>query len=569
MEEITAKDIKLNMFRIIIMFILSIAMIIPVISSTNVGYVDSKSKTLDSGWTVTHNDKVYENVTLSQQQFEMCNKGDTVILETYLPEKVDITQPTLRFYSVHSAVTVFLDGERIYTYGRYEYNKGKILGYGYHFIPLDDGYEGKHLKIVLNVSENDAFDGQQALTIDEGNKFLIKDFAGNRLGIAISWFLIVFGVITMFLSMFMLKGSTNFVQTYCIAMFSFLIGCWTICNSDTIVYLTTNLKVKVYMEYMTFYAMPLPFTYYFKDKVMGKSVPKWLKIYFWALIAYEMLYIAITYSCQFLNIAHFPVFLKGTHFCMAFAVVFMMCLNIWHSRHSEQKKTNTVTIGFAIAVVFVIMELIRFNFSKYFIGFTNNKYSSTLSIAVFIIVIALLIDYGQSISVSLYKSAQQQILENMAYMDELTGLYNRRKFEETLSEVDEKGGSYAIMSFDLNYLKRINDTYGHEKGDALIRRFADVLLAVYSINGVVSRTGGDEFVAILFDVTKKDIDSMIEQMNQLMDENNASDDIIQLSTAYGVAFSEEYGDMRDSHYIYKMADDRMYENKRKSKKGRE
>ena len=73
----------------------------------------------------------------------------------------------------------------------------------------------------------------------------------------------------------------------------------------------------------------------------------------------------------------------------------------------------------------------------------------------------------------------------------------------------------------------------------------------------------------MFDVTKKDIDSMIEQMNQLMDENNASDDLIQLSTAYGVAFSEEYGDMRDSHYIYKMADDRMYENKRKSKKGRE
>lgn len=568
MEEKTAKEKKFNIIRVCIMLFLTVAVIIPIVSSTNVDYVDSKSKTLDAGWTVTHNDKVYENVTLSEQQFEMCNKGDILILETVLPERVDIVQPTLRFYSVHSAVTMFLDGERIYSYGRYEYNKGKMLGYGYHFIPLPDGYEGKHLKIVLNISEDNAFDGQQALTIDEGNSFLIKDFAGKRFGIAVSWFLIVFGMLTMILSIIMMRGTANFVQTFCIAMFSFLVGVWSMCNSDTIIYLTTDLKVKAYFEYMTFYSMALPITYYFRDKVMEPHIPKWIKRYFYLLIGYEIIYIIVTYGCQLFNLAHFPMFLIGTHICMGFVLILIMLLNFYNSK-SGHKKENTVTIGFAIAAAFVLVELIRFNFSKFFIGFTNNKYSSTVPIAVFIIVVALLVDYGKSISSFMYRSAQQQVLEHMAYVDELTGLYNRRKFEETLSEVDQKGGSYVIMSFDLNYLKRINDTYGHEKGDALIRRFADVLLAVYSLYGVVSRTGGDEFVAVLFDVTKTDIDKMIVQMNKLMDENNSSDDIIQLSTAYGVAFSEEYGDMRDSHFVYKIADDRMYENKRKSKKGRE
>ena len=61
------------------------------------------------------------------------------------------------------------------------------------------------------------------------------------------------------------------------------------------------------------------------------------------------------------------------------------------------------------------------------------------------------------------------VLEQMAYMDELTGLGNRRLCEKKLKELEVKAKTsdsrYAILSLDLNFLKHTNDTYGHEKGD--------------------------------------------------------------------------------------------------------
>ncbi len=71
----------------------------------------------------------------------------------------------------------------------------------------------------MHISENNAFDGQQPVIITDGRKLISKDIAGKRFNLAISMFLIVFGVIIMILSMLMLKSSVNFIQTFCIAMF--------------------------------------------------------------------------------------------------------------------------------------------------------------------------------------------------------------------------------------------------------------------------------------------------------------------------------------------------------------
>ena len=106
--------------------------------------------------------------------------------------------------------------------------------------------------------------------------------------------------------MLMLKSSVNFIQTFCIAMFSFLVGCWTLCNMDLIEYFAPDLLVKTYMEYMTFYVLPLPFTYYFRDRLEKKGFPKLLKIYFKVLIIAEIAFAVFTYTMQFCNIMHLP-----------------------------------------------------------------------------------------------------------------------------------------------------------------------------------------------------------------------------------------------------------------------
>ena len=566
MEEFLKLDIKKKIYYFIVMAALLLIMVIPVIMSTTEKNVESNDVVLDDRWTVTVNDKVYKDVTLSKFRFDMCDRGDILTFEHVIPRYDTTDDPTINLYSIHAAVKVSVDNEVIYQYGQNRYQENKLLGYGRHFIPLGKNQMGKKLTIEMHISENNAFDGQQPVIISDGRKFVSKDIAGKRFNLAISMFLMVLGVIIMILSMLMLKSSVNFIQTFCIAMFSFLVGCWTLCNMDMIEYFSSDLLVKTYMEYMTFYVLPLPFTYYFRDRLEEKGFPKWLKIYFKVLIIAEIAFAAFAYTMQFFNIMHLPSFLSVAHILMMLALLFIVFINIW-ARKNSQDSINSVMVGFAIAVILTVIELVRFNINKYFLGFSKNEYSSMTCFAVLIIVISMLVDYGKKISQTLYRIAQQQLFKQMAYMDELTGLANRRKCEEYMKELETHTEKYCILCFDLNLLKKINDTYGHEKGDELIKRFADVLREVYSLYGITARIGGDEFVAILNNVSVQETEKLISDMLILIETKNKEDDILKLSTAYGYAMSDEVADS-NPHIIYKLADDRMYEYKKKSKMGR-
>lgn len=585
MEEFKKLNLRQKIISFIVMFLITVTTIAVFMSMTSAKRVDSDEIELDDGWSVTINGKEYDNVTLSKFRFKMCNRGDVLTLRHIVPRYDIISLPTLEVYTIHSAIKVYLDDEVIYTYGQRLYDENKLLGYGEHFVSMPYGANSKWLTVEMTVSENNAFDGVKAMKLLDGNSAMVKDLSGKRVNLSIAMFLIVFGVIIMVLSMLMLGRAVNFVQTFCIALFSFLIGCWTLCNNELIEYFTTDLLMKSYLEYYSLYILPLPLTYYFRDKIDVRSNPKWLKVYFWGIVAAEIVYIASAVILQEANLVHLPQILVGSHILMILTIVLILMISVIDIKVRKQRPT-VVMIGFLIAIAIVIVELIRFNIEKYITGFTKNAYSSDTCFAVLIIVISMLLDYGNKTSKSLYENAQRAVLEQMAYMDELTGLGNRRMCEKKLTELEEKEMSsdsvYAIVSLDLNFLKRTNDIYGHKKGDELIKSFSDVLSNVFSLYGTVTRTGGDEFVVILDDITEEKVKSLLAQMLEQMEEKNKYASDVILSTAYGYAMKGEIPSKQEKteevklkvmdigpRAVYRIADDRMYENKRKSKLGRQ
>ena len=585
MEEFKKLNLRQKIISFIVMFLITVTTIAVFMSMTSAKRVDSDEIELDDGWSVTINGKEYDNVTLSKFRFKMCNRGDVLTLRHIVPRYDIISLPTLEVYTTHSAIKVYLDDEVIYTYGQRLYDENKLLGYGEHFVSMPYGANSKWLTVEMTVSEDNVFNGVKAMKLLDGNSAMVKDLSGKRVNLSIAMFLIVFGVIIMVLSMLMLRRAVNFVQTFCIALFSFLIGCWTLCNNDLIEYFTTDLLMKSYLEYYSLYISPLPLTYYFRDKIDVRSNPKWLKVYFWGIIAAEIVYIASAVILQEANLVHLPQILVGSHILMILTIVLILMISVIDIKVRKQRPT-VVMIGFLIAIAIVIVELIRFNIEKYITGFTKNAYSSDTCFAVLIIVISMLLDYGNKTSKSLYENAHRAVLEQMAYMDELTGLGNRRMCEKKLTELEEKEMSsdsvYAIVSLDLNFLKRTNDTYGHKKGDELIKSFSDVLSNVFSLYGTVTRTGGDEFVVILDDITEEKVKSLLAQMLEQMEEKNKYASDVILSTAYGYAMKGESPSKQEKteeiklkvvdigpRAVYRIADDRMYENKRKSKLGRQ
>lgn len=152
------------------------------------------------------------------------------------------------------------------------------------------------------------------------------------------------------------------------------------------------------------------------------------------------------------------------------------------------------------------------------------------------------------------------VLELSNKYDILTGARNRRAFDAHKSNLlNEK--SYALVVFDINGLKPVNDNLGHEQGDKLIMGVADVLIASFFDIGKVYRIGGDEFCVICDDKNEEQIKEALENVEQnIMKANRNRRDQLILSVSYGWGIHNAH-DTLDYKEVFNTADERMYEMK--------
>lgn len=157
-----------------------------------------------------------------------------------------------------------------------------------------------------------------------------------------------------------------------------------------------------------------------------------------------------------------------------------------------------------------------------------------------------------------------QELEALAEIDEMTGVYNRNKYLSMTSEGYVKEDKLAVIFWDINYLKKVNDTLGHEQGDMLIKVVAATIRKISNQFDHAYRIGGDEFVMIM---RGGDEISVLKKIEEWKDEiaKVANIDSIPVSAAYGYA----YGKGTELEEIIHKADQMMYENKRKFHTDRE
>lgn len=104
-------------------------------------------------------------------------------------------------------------------------------------------------------------------------------------------------------------------------------------------------------------------------------------------------------------------------------------------------------------------------------------------------------------------------LEGLALLDGLTGLPNRRAWDDALAREEQRcqrfGHPAAIVSIDLDGLKFANDTYGHHAGDDLLRRAAEALHSVIRVHDTAARTGGDEFALLAAECDAADVPALV------------------------------------------------------------
>lgn len=149
-------------------------------------------------------------------------------------------------------------------------------------------------------------------------------------------------------------------------------------------------------------------------------------------------------------------------------------------------------------------------------------------------------------------------IKKLSYYDSLTGIYNRRFFEEELKRLDTvRQLPISIIMADLNGLKIINDSYGHKMGDYLLQRAAELLKNSIRKEDILARQGGDEFVILLPQTEKKEAAKIIRRIKTKTGMIKGTSVPLSIALGQGTKIDKN----EDLEETLKRADDQMYKNK--------
>ncbi len=176
----------------------------------------------------------------------------------------------------------------------------------------------------------------------------------------------------------------------------------------------------------------------------------------------------------------------------------------------------------------------------------------------------------RSIHYSIERHKMLVALRSMALIDQLTGLYNRHGFltlaNHHIGLSNRKGTKLLLLYCDLDYLKYINDNFGHNEGDLVLKETGRILRETFRDSDVISRFGGDEFVVLVIDVKEEEKNMILERLQRNIDSHNKimkRDYAISISTGAVLYNKDIHKDISD---ILNQADKKMYRNKAQKKK---
>lgn len=458
-------------------------------------------------------------------------------------------------------IAVYKDDILYKDYGRVY--SGMNAGYkcpGTYFvmIPLYREDSGKEIRIVIeNPYQNDSSCNIKNMYLGQGDAIIRAKVFEMLPGFCTSILIILIGGILALLSVILRKYSRSNSSLLSLGLFAVIIGIWSATETKLLHLLLGYTAIIHLVTSLTLMLLAVPIFLFFRqrkeatDKVSAILVSVLTVIGF--LISVIMHFAGIRDLHENITIAH-TVIITGCLFTLYYA------FQAFRKSHFK----DFAFWGLLIIAVFSIVDIVL-----YYKQITaDNSTFVRFGVLGYVTLLAaqLLESYVRTYS----ENVKADMLLQMAYSDVLTGFYNRNSFISDIKEIDRSLDGHkgrAVLVFDLNCLKYINDTMGHTMGDNALKEAAGYIKQCFGGIGKCYRIGGDEYTVVSDKaISEQELDSLYQGFReQVLSRNNTlhKDRPYPLYIAFGY---DVIGESAESAMdTFNSADARMYENKQKLK----
>ena len=433
-------------------------------------------------------------------------------------------EPTILLRSAWQKYQVLVDGNAVYT-------ASSERNGAFHLFRLPQGQE-------LTVRFLDCAPGSGA----ESAVLQSQVYFGSRSGIQwmilrenlyavlFSGFALVLGIACLLAAYCMQRQHFGnlYGSVYSLGAYILLAGVWVLTDSKILLLVSQKAGLVGLISYLSFYALHLPLLLLMANFIL---------------------------SLPYLN-----VLVMAEHLLMTVTIALILYHGFREMRRGKNKALGRVMAGYVLFAVCSILTI-----TIYYLD-SSLPYSPVYMLGIFGFILLLAETAGQRVLEQINENANMAMYAKLAYRDVLTGLGNRAAFVRETQETKQSAAPFGYIMVDVNDLKKVNDTLGHPKGDALINRVAQCLQRAAAEKGNCYRIGGDEFVVSL----NGSREALLACADRIREEIAAADagSEFPVSAALGLAWSEDQPDPIPAQ-VFRQADDAMYADKKRMKASRE
>lgn len=469
----------------------------------------------------------------------------------------DIVRGTdLCFETSNMYFNVYVNDKLVYEY-RPELPRicGKYYGEYIHTVDLDVDEDDSVLTIEYDPLLNSPWTTFRYMELHDGGSYVTSLIESNLGSFLTSFIVFIIGATTVVVGFMLNQKRDRIVEPVSLGTTAIILAAWTSSGSRILQLISGNPAVVRVMDYLDLIWLPIP-VMLFVSSVTGMLKSKLTAVNL-SLVGINTL---LTFAFVLSGMGDYNDVLIFTHLIIAFgsgSIIYMIIKSI-RKANKIAKGMQSMLWAFGILIFTGLIDAVRY----YTFASKDTAMCTRIGLIIFVIILATY-ELNNILDINA-KSAEAEIKDKLAHVDGLTGLYNRLAFNETEEEIrNQNSGKYVVIQFDINFLKKVNDNYGHAEGDRYIISAANIISESFADYGKCFRIGGDEFFAIL-EGEKSDENSekalgVFE--SKVKEFNETHDDLpVPLQIAHGMAvYVPGTGSLEEAE---KKSDKLMYERKK-------